>query len=316
MEKEYQVARILIKTKVSTDIVPPQDEWKTTGLSGKQLKRAEVIQDPRSGAVQVSLNFNEEGAQLFSDITTRNIGKSVGIFLDGEPISIPSVSEPILSGSAVINGRFSLLDAQKLAQNLNLGALPIPVQLVGQKNVDATLGADSLQRSFVAGMYGLLAIIIFMILYYRLPGLLSVFSLLFYGILSLALFKLLGVTLTLSGIAGFILSIGMAVDANILVFERLKEELQAGKMLRSAMEESFVRSWPSIRDGHVTALISCVFLMWFGSGFVQGFAVILALGTVINLFTAISITRTIMRAVFSRLPDQASFLFLGYRKKS
>lgn len=316
VEKEYQIARVLIKTKTATDIVPPKEDWKSSGLSGKQLKRAEVVQDPRSGAVQVSLTFNEEGTQLFSEITTRNTGQTVGIFLDGEPISLPRVNEPILSGNAVISGSFNLVQAQKLAQNLNLGALPVPVELVSQKNVDATLGADSLTKSFTAGMYGLLAIIIFMIVYYRLPGLLSVFSLLFYAVLSLALFKLLGVTLTLSGIAGFILSIGMAVDANILVFERLKEELAQGKTLRSASEESFIRSWPSIRDGHITALISCVFLMWFGSGFVQGFAVILVLGTVINLFTAISITRTIMRFVFSFLPEKANALFLGHRKAS
>lgn len=316
IEKEYQIARVLLKTKSPTDIVPPHDSWKPTGLSGKQLKRAEVVQDPRSGAVQVSLTFDEEGTRLFSEITTRNTGQTVGIFLDGEPISLPRVNEPILSGNAVISGTFNLVEAQKLAQNLNLGALPVPVELVSQKNVDATLGADSLAKSFRAGMYGLLAIIIFMIIYYRLPGILSVFSLLFYAVLSLAVFKLLGVTLTLSGIAGFILSIGMAVDANILAFERLKEELRQGKTLRSATEESFVRSWPSIRDGHITALISCVFLMWFGSGFVQGFAVILVLGTIINLFTAIWITRTIMRFVFSYLPEKANVLFLGYRKTS
>lgn len=316
VEKEYQLARILIKLKTPADIVPPQEEWKSTGLSGKQLKHAEVAQDPRSGLVQVSLNFNEEGSQLFSDITTRNTGKTVGIFLDGEPISLPRVESPILSGSAVISGSFTLIQAQKLAQNLNLGALPVPVELISQKNVDATLGVDSLAKSFRAGLLGLAAIIVFMILYYRLPGLLSVVPLLSYALLSLALFKVLGVTLTLSGIAGFILSIGMAVDANILVFERLKEELREGKTLRSALEESFVRSWPSIRDGHITALISCVFLMWFGSGFVQGFAVILALGTIINLFTAISVTRTIMRLVFTYLPERGNILFLGYRKPS
>jgi preprotein translocase subunit SecD len=315
-EKEFQLARVLFKTKTEADIVPPAEAWKASGLSGKQLKRAEVVQDPRSGQVQVSLSFDEEGTKLFSDITTRNVGKVVAIFLDNEPISLPRVNEPINSGSAVISGTFTLAQAQSLARNLNLGALPVPVELISQQNVDATLGADSLAKSFRAGVYGLLAIILFMILYYRLPGLLSVFSLIFYAILTLAFFKVLGVTLTLSGIAGFILSIGMAVDANILVFERLKEELQLGKTLRSAAEESFARSWPSIRDGHITALISCVFLLWFGSGFVQGFAVILALGTVINLFTAITITRTIMRFAFSHLPEKGNALFLGYRKKS
>jgi preprotein translocase subunit SecD len=313
--KEYHVARILFKTKQVSDIVPPESKWKTTGLSGKQLKRAEVIQDSRTGEIQVSLKFDDAGTKLFGEITTRNLGKSIAIFLDNSPISIATVNDPILSGDAVIRGGSlnNLVAAQELAKQLNLGALPVPVELLSQKKVDATLGIDSLQKSFKAGIVGLIIIMIFMVVYYRLPGLLSVFSLSYYALLSLAFFKLMGVTLTLSGIAGFILSIGMAVDANILVFERLKEELRLGKFLRSAVEESFVRSWPSIRDGHITALISCVFLMWFGSGFVQGFAAVLAIGTLINLFTAITITRTIMRFIFGQFKrDRANWLFLGH----
>jgi preprotein translocase subunit SecD len=222
-----------------------------------------------------------------------------------------------LSGDAVISGGTinNLVVARDLAKQLNLGALPVPVELLSQKKVDATLGADSLNKSFQSGVLGLVAVMIFMVLYYRLPGLLSVFSLAFYAVLNLALFKLIGVTMTLSGIAGFILSIGMAVDANVLVFERLKEELHMGKGLRAATEESFHRSWPSIRDGHITALISCVFLMWFGSGFVQGFATILALGTLINLFTSITVTRTIMRFVFGWFKDRTNWLFLGHRSE-
>jgi protein-export membrane protein SecD len=315
--KQYQVAGIWFKTKTKTDFVPPEGAWKVTGLGGKQLKRAEVIENPQSGQIQVSLKFDEEGTKLFSDITTRNVGKKIGIFIDGEPITNPpTVNEPINSGDAVISGSFSLADARKLAQQLNLGALPVGVELLSQQHIGASLGADSLHKSFTASIWGLIAIMIFMIVYYRLPGLLSVFSLGFYAILSLAIFKIMGVTLTLSGIAGFILSIGMAVDANILVFERLKEELQRGKSLQVALEEAFNRSWPSIRDGHITALISCVFLMWFGSGFIQGFAVILAAGTLINLFTAITITRTIMRFVFFLQHYKVNGLFLGHRKDS
>ncbi len=312
---QIQIANLFIKTKTKTDIVPPVDQWKSTGLSGKQLKRAEVTEDQRSGQIQVSLNFNDEGAKLFSEITGRNVGKPIAVFLDGQPISAPIVNEAINTGSAVISGGFSLKDAKLLAQRLNSGALPVPVELISQQTVDATLGVDSLQKSFRAGIYGLLLVMLFMVIYYRLPGLLSVFSLAFYAILSLAVFKLIGVTMTLAGIAGFILSIGMAVDANILVFERLKEELQAGKLLNSSTEESFARSWPSIRDSHITALISCVFLVWFGSGFIQGFAVILAVGTLINLFTAISVTRTIMRLVFVHVGQRGNSLFLGYRKQ-
>ncbi|MDP1709562.1 MAG: protein translocase subunit SecD, partial [Candidatus Komeilibacteria bacterium] len=263
---EYNVARILAATKQKTDIVPPKESWKSTGLSGKQLKRAEVTENTQTGQIQVALNFDDEGTKLFSEITTRNVNKPVAIFLDGQPISIPKVNEPILNGSAVISGGFTLLEAKQLSQRLNSGALPVPVEMLSQEKVDATLGADSLARSFKAGIAGLFLVMIFMALYYRLPGLLSVFSLAMYAVLTLAIFKIIGVTLTLAGIAGFILSIGMAVDANILVFERLKEELRWGKTLRNASEESFPRAWSSIWDSHMTSLISCFILIWFGSG--------------------------------------------------
>jgi protein-export membrane protein SecD len=314
--KKYHIERIAIATRTAQDILPPDDEWKSTGLSGKNLKKAEVVQDPQTGVIQVSLNFDEEGSKLFANLTGRNIGKRIAIFLDGKILTAPNVDRAITEGRAVITGGFDVTGARALAQNLNAGALPVPVELLSQQKVDATLGAASLNTSFMAGVYGLIAIMLFMILYYRLPGLLSVVSLAFYAILSLAVFKVAGVTLTLSGIAGFILSIGMAVDANILVFERLKEELRAGKSFHASLEESFIRSWPSIRDGHITALISCVFLMWFGSGFVQGFAVILALGTIINLFTSITITRTFMRFCFKKVGEKANVLFLGYTKSN
>jgi len=313
--KTYEVARIYIKTKSKTDIVPAQDQWKTTGLSGKQLKRAEVTNDQQSGQVQVSLQFNDEGTKLFGEITTRNTNKPVAIFLDGEPISVPRVNEPITSGSAVITGGFTWAEAKLMAQRLNSGALPVPVELISQQKVDATLGADSLTKSVKAGLIGFLAVIVFMVLYYRLPGVLAVFALLLYATLSLAIFKSVGVTLTLSGIAGFILSVGMAVDANVLIFERLKEELRAGKSLRTAMEESFVRAWPSIRDSNITTLISCVFLIWMGGGFVKGFAVTLAIGVLISMFTAITITRNIMRFVLPLFSDEGNWMFWGYTKK-
>ncbi len=312
--KEYDVARIFVKTQEKADIVPPTEEWKSSGLSGTQLKRAEVTQDSRTGQIQVSLNFDEAGTKLFSEITGRNVGKPVAIFLDGQPISIPVVNEPILTGSAVISGGFTLLEAKQLSQRLNSGALPVPVELISQQKVDATLGSDSLAKSFYAGLIGLLGVMIFMVIYYRLPGVLSVFSLVIYALLSLATFKLIGVTLTLSGIAGFILSIGMAVDTNVLVFERLKEELRAGKNLHTASEESFRRSWPSIRDGHIATLVSCVFLVWFGTGFVQGFAVTLAIGVLFSLFTAIVATRAMSRLVFKWFDEKGNVLFLGYTK--
>ncbi len=312
--KTYNVARIFIKIKQPIDIVPPADQWKNTDLSGKQLKRAEVSQNPQTGQVQVALNFDDQGSQLFADLTKRNVGKPVAIFLDGLALSTPVVNEPILNGSAVISGMFSLQEARLLAQRLNSGALPVPVELISQQNVDATLGADSLQKSFMAGIYGLIAVLVYMVLYYRLPGLIAAISLTLYTLINLVLFKTLNVTLTLSGIAGFILSIGMAVDANVLIFERLKEELRQGRSLKSAVEEAFVRAWPSIRDSNITTLISCIFMMWMG-GFVKGFATVLAIGVVISMFSAIVLTRTILRLVLLPMREEGNMLFLGYTKK-
>ncbi len=311
-EKLYQVARVFVATKQKTDIVPPTQEWKETGLSGKQLKRAEVTQNSSNGEIQVSLQFDSEGTKLFGEITTRNVDKPVAIFLDGTPISVPRVNEPIMSGSAVITGAFDLQEAKVLAQRLNSGALPVAVELISQQKVDATLGMGSLTKSIYAGLIGFLAVILFMIIYYRFPGVIAVVALALYAALSLALFKLIGVTLTLSGIAGFILSIGMAVDANVLIFERLKEELRLKKTLRGAMEESFIRAWPSIRDSNITTLISCVFLIWLGGGFVRGFAVTLAIGVLVSMFTAITITRTFMRLVAPWFNEYGNWMFWGY----
>ena len=315
LEKQYEVARVFVKTKSATDIVPPTQQWKSTGLSGKQLKKAEVNENSQNGNIEVSLQFDDEGTKLFGDITTRNTGKQVAIFLDGTAISVPRVNEPIVTGNAVITGSFTLSEAKLLSQRLNSGALPVPVELISQEKVDATLGASSLYKSVYAGLIGFALVVLFMILYYRFPGLMSVFALAVYAALSLAIFKLIGATLTLSGIAGFVLSVGMAVDANVLVFERLKEELTAGKSLRAAMEESFMRAWPSIRDSNITTLISCVFLVWFGGGFVQGFAVTLAIGVLVSMFTAVTVTRTILRFVIPWFKDNANWMFLGHKSE-
>ncbi len=311
----YSIARIFIKTKQPIDIVPPSEQWKSSGLSGKQLKRTEVSQDSNTGQVQVALQFNDEGTELFADLTKRNVGKPVAIFLDGTPVSIPNVNEPILNGSAVISGSFSLQEAKLLAQRLNSGALPVPVELVSQQKVGATLGADSMQKSLKAGIYGLIAVLLYMILYYRLPGIMAAAALCIYALLTLALFKIIGVTLTLSGMAGFILSIGMAVDANVLIFERLKEELRDGRGLKSAVEEAFIRAWPSIRDSNITTLISCAFMVWMGTGFVRGFAVTLAIGVLVSMFSAIVLTRTIMRFILPWMKEEGNVMFLGFRKK-
>ncbi len=310
--KEYEVSRILIKTQSKEDIVPPVDQWKETGLSGKQLARSEVVTDQKTGAVQVALNFNDEGTKLFSEITERNIGKQVAIFLDGQVISAPTVQAVIRDGRAVITGAGNIQEARLLTQRLNAGALPVPVELVSQQTVGATLGQESVTMSVKAGVIGVAIIMLFMLFYYRLPGFLSVISLSLYIVLTLALFKFIGVTLTLAGIAGFILSIGMAVDANVLIFERMKEELQRGKSLKVAVEEGFKRAWTSIRDGNMSTLITCMLLIWLGTSFVKGFAVTLIIGILVSMFSAITVTRVMLRFVVPWFKKRSGgFLFLG-----
>ena len=310
--KEYEIWRLLVRTKKAADIIPPQEAFVSTGLSGSQLKHAEIVTDQRSGAVQVSLQFNDEGAKLFRDITARNVGKQVAIYLDGQVISAPTVQQTIADGQAVISSQqFSLVEARLLSQRLNAGALPIPVELISQQSVEASLGVLSLQKSLTAGIIGTLIVMLFMIMYYRLPGLLSVIALALYIALTLAIFKLVGIALSLAGIAGVILSIGITGDANVLIFERMKEELRAGKTLRVAVEEGFTRAWPSIRDSNVCTLFSCVLLVWFGESFVKGFALTLAIGILVSLFSAITVTRVLLRFVTPWFAEKANRLFLG-----
>jgi len=266
-----------------------------TGLSGKQFKRATLEFDQRTGVPQISLQFDAEGTKLFGEITTKNQGKRIAIFLDNEILSAPTVNQPITDGRAVITGQFTVPDAKELVTRLNAGALPVPIKLISQQNVGATLGLQSVQKSIAAGLIGFAIIALFMIIYYRLPGLLAVIALAIYTFLALAIFKLLGVTLTLAGIAGFILSIGMAVDANILIFERLKEELRKGKTLLAAVEDGFNRAWLSVRDSNFSSLITTFILAYFGSSIIRGFAITLALGILVSMFTAITVTRTFLR---------------------
>lgn len=315
-EQEYEIQRIFIDTMSASDIVPPADEWKNTSLSGGQLDKAEVVQDSNTGEIQVSLKFDEEGTKLFADITERNVGKPVAIFLDGAALSVPTVNMAITDGNAVISGGFTWEEARLLAQRLNSGALPVSVDLISQQTVDASLGQDSLDMSFKAGLIGFVLVALLMIGFYRLAGVLAVVALVIYTLVTLTIFKTLGVTLTLSGIAGFVLSVGMAVDANVLIFERLKEELRDGKSMTLAIEESFIRAWTSIRDSNVTTLLSCAALIWFASGFVQGFAVTLAIGVLVSMFSSIVITRSFMRLVFSWIDEKKyPWLFLGAGKK-
>lgn len=277
------------------------EEWIPTGLSGKQLERASITFDQTTNKPQVSLKFNSEGQRLFGEITERNIGRPVGIFLDQEVISAPTVQSKILEGEAVITGDFSVQEVRELTNLLNAGALDVPINLVEQRTVGATLGVDSIKKSLIAGLIGLILVAIFMLTNYRLAGLVAVLALAGYAIMTLAVFKYIPVTLTLAGIAGFILSIGMAVDANILIFERMREELNSGKDLKVAMGEAFRRAWPSVRDSNAATLITCGILFFTTAGSIKGFALTLAIGVLVSLFSSITASRLFMR-LFAQVP--------------
>lgn len=300
--KEIHSQHILIAKKSPPIPEQPIPTFIETGLTGKNLKRSEVQFAPQTGKPEVGIEFDSEGAKIFAELTKENIGKQIAIFLDGEVISAPTVQAEISDGKAVITGNFTLEECKKLAQRLNEGALPLPITLIGQQSVEASLGKTSLEKSLKAGIIGIVLVMVFMIVYYRFLGFIASIALLIYTSFMVALFKIStgtpwSITLTLAGIAGFILSVGMAVDANILIFERTKEEIRKGRSLRSAIEEGFHRAWPSIRDSNISTVITSLILIWFGTGFVKGFAVTLLLGVLISMFTAIVMVRTILEAL-------------------
>lgn len=268
-----------------------------TTLTGKEFEHATVKFDPNTGEPVISLEFNKEGEELFTELTKKNVGRQIAIYLDGQMISAPRVNEPIYSGEAVITGKFTTEEAKELATRLNSGALPVPVSLISQKNIGATLGEKSLEQGIIAGLIGPLFVAFFMIFYYRLPGGLAVVALVIYAMIALAIFKLASVTLTLAGIAGFILSVGMAVDANVLIFERIKEELRgrSRKGLSGASEEGFKRAWSSIRDSNISTLLICLILAYFGTSIIRGFAITLGIGVLASMFTAVVVTRNFLR---------------------
>ncbi|HEY9692906.1 MAG TPA: protein translocase subunit SecD [Oculatellaceae cyanobacterium] len=281
-----------------------------TGLAGKNLKDARPEPLPNGQNWNVAIRFDAEGGELFAKLTKNlaGTGRSIGIFLDEAPVSTPVVGVEfaqtgITGGAAVITGNFTTQTANDLAVQLRGGALPVPVEIVENRTVGATLGRDSIQRSIYAGGGGLLFVLVFMGVYYRLPGLIADVALVIYSLLTLAAFALLGVTLTLPGIAGFILSIGMAVDANVLIFERTREELRAGKTLYRSVESGFFRAFSSILDGNVTTVIACAALFWLGSGLVKGFALTLALGVIVSMFTAITCSRSFMLLLVLGFPE-------------
>src|SRR6266566_1207626 len=311
-----QTAKLEFKEQDATGSWIPstgQLNGQTVALTGAYLipGHQQVTFASRAGLPDVAFNFNSDGATIFGQITQRLIQRPLGIFLDGQEISAPTV-QAVLTDSGVITG-LSLDNARLLALQLNAGALPVPVSIQSETTVDATLGADSVHKSIVAGELALLVVVAFMLLYYRLPGVAASGALIVYSLVTLSVFKLIPVTLTLAGIAGFILSVGMAVDANILIFERMKEELRSGKTIAAAIRSGEDRAWPSIRDSNTSTLITCGVLYFFGQQFgatiIMGFALVLAIGVMVSLFSAIVVTRTFLEVLLSQTWAHSARLF-------
>ena len=282
----------------------PSDQSLHTVMTGETLKTVNV-QRNQAGQYVIEFTLTPEGTKTFGDYTSQNIGQFLGIVLDKQVISAPRVNDAITEGQGVITGGFTAESANSLAIQLRYGSLPIPLKVVTSQTVGPTLGQDSLRKSLIAGVIGLGVIILFMSLYYRLPGVIADLALIVYALITLALFKLIPVTLTLPGIAGFVLSMGVAVDANILIFERLKEELRAGRTLRQAIDLGWERAWPSIRDSNLSTLITCAILFWFGSTYgasiVKGFSLTLAIGVFVSMFTAIIVTRNFLHIILDNI---------------
>lgn len=302
-----EIAKIQEQLQQSNEAIV--DLFQSVGLTGKNLQDARPQPTQAGNLWEVAIRFDDEGGKKFAELTKNlaGTGRSIGIFLDNELISAPVVGAEfantgIAGGSAVITGNFTLESANDLAIQIRGGSLPFPVEVVENRTVGATLGQDSIRRSIYAGIAGLILVLVFMAVYYRLPGLVADLALGVYTLLTLACYSLIGVTLTLPGIAGFILSIGMAVDANVLIFERTREEIRAGKTLYRAVESGFYRAFSSILDSNVTTLIACAALFWLGSGLVKGFALTLAIGVLVSMFTALTCSRTLLLLIVLGLP--------------
>lgn len=302
----------LVGTKIETDFaqssetadVPEDVPVFATVMTGTGLKSVGVTTN-QAGEYEVAFELKPEEASIFADYTANHIGTVLAIILDKEVISVPTINSPITDGQGVVSGNFTPEAANALAVQLRYGSLPIPLKIVETRTVGPSLGQDSLQESAFAGIVGFTIVILFMALYYRLPGIIADVAILIYAILAFALFRYIPITLTLAGIAGFLLSTGSALDANILIFERLKEELRSGRTIQQAVDIGWRRAWPSIRDSNIATLITCTILFWFGSQFgatiVKGFSLTLALGVLVSLFTAIVISRTLLSLVLGWL---------------
>ncbi len=292
-------------------------QFLNTELTGRYLDTAAVQFDQQTNRPVIALSFNAEGKELFAKITEQEIGKPVAISLDGVILSAPTVREPITDGKAVISGNFTLQEAKELVRGLKYGALPVPVELVGTQSIGASLGSDAIQASVKAGIWGFIIISIFLLLWYRLPGLVAVISLTLYVVFNLALFKLLGVVLTSAGLAAFIISLGMAVDGNILIFERMREELEKGKArglsVEQGIKEGFARAWLSIRDSNMSSIITALILFFTAtSALVKGFAFVFFIGVVVSAFTAITISRTLLLSLGAKEFKGKNLFWFGH----
>lgn len=280
--------------------VPNPEAFETTGLTGTYLERATLQFGTGGTGPQlpvVRVDFNTEGKRLFGEITSNNVGRNLAIFLDGRMISAPVIQDKITDGTAIISGNFTAESGREMVRNLNLGALPLPIELQSTQTIGAALGDEAVAAGVLAGVAGFIAIALFMVLWYRLPGVVATAALLIYVVLMLAVFKLVPVVLTAAGLAGFILSVGLAVDANILIAERIKEELAAGKKAQDAIREGFARAWLAIRDSNIAHIIAAVVLFWFSTSLIKGFALVFGLGVIVSMLSAITISRTFMLAL-------------------
>ena len=284
-------------------------QFVATELTGRYLKKATLEFNPNTREPVVNLQFDDVGTKLFAEITKKNIDKTVAIFLDGYPISTPVVREEIPNGQAVISGRFNPAEAKQLVSRLNSGALPVPIKLLSTQTIGASLGESATSAGVKSGVIGFLLIALFLLVWYRLPGLVAVLSLGIFTFIVLALFKLIPVTLTTAGIAGFIISMGIAVDANVLIFERIKEELRAGRNIGDAVSSGFARAWSSIRDSNSSTIITAIILFWFGTALIKGFALTLGIGVLVSMFSAISISKVFL-SLLSFLPENKFTRFL------
>lgn len=291
--------REVVNLEITTDQGTSTVGFLPTNLTGRYVTGAQLNFDPTTGSPEVLINFNDEGAKIFEELTEKNVGRPIAVFLDNELIEMPTVQQKISGGKASITGRFTPDQAKTLVARFNAGALPAPITLVSQQTTSPSLGADSLKKALIAGAIGTLLVILFMIVYYRSLGIYAAIALVIYIALTAAIFKLVPITMTLAGIAGFILTIGMAVDANILVFERVREEMKKGLSRAAAMHEGFRHAWPSIKDSNTSTIITGIILYYFTSSFVRGFALTLILGVAVSMFTALTATR-LMLDVFAK----------------